>query len=281
LLLVLANVFLHMRRMSEDHYVIATGRAGRDRLRILTRVFAETTTRLLDSAGVGQGMVCLDVGCGGGDVATELARRVGPGGRVVGIDLDSVALDIAGQEAADLGLDNIEYRTGDVFDLAESDRFDLVYARFLLSHLPNPPDALQRMAASLAPGGMLVVEDVEFSAHFCFPACPPFADYVRLYSEAARAKGDDPDIGPRLPSLLQDTGLENVDMRVVQPASIRGEVKLLSAITMELVGTAVISAGLASAEEIARITEGLNAAARDERTVMSTPRIVQAWGRKS
>jgi SAM-dependent methyltransferase len=267
--------------MTEDHYVIATGRKGRDRLRVLTRVFAETTTRLLDGVGIGRGMACLDVGCGGGDVAAELARRVGPSGRVEGIDLDAVALDLARREAEGLGLANLEYRILDVYDLADSDRFDVVYARFLLSHLTDPARALARMAKALKAGGILAVEDVEFSAHFCFPDCPAFEEYVNLYGAAARAKGADPEIGPRLPSLLQDAGLSDVDMRVAQPAGIRGEAKLLSAITMELIGDAVVSAGLASAADVKRIAEALNVAASDERTVMSTPRIIQAWGRKT
>jgi hypothetical protein len=136
------------------------------------------------------------------------------------------------------------------------------------------------MFRALRPGGVLVVEDVEFSAHFCFPDCPAFADYVRLYSQAARARSADPDIGPRLPSLLREAGLGEIDMCVVQPAGIRGEVKFLSAITMEMIGEAVVSAGLTSADEVARIVDALDIAAGDDRTVLSTPRIVQAWGRK-
>lgn len=266
--------------MTEGHYVIATGRDGRDRLRVLTRVFAETTTQLLDRAGIRPGMACLDVASGGGDVTTDLARRVGPSGRVLGIDLDDVAVTIARQEAREQGLANIEYRTIDVVDMVEQGLFDVVYARFLLSHLPDPRRALTRMVSALRPRGVLVVEDVEFSAHFSFPDCPPFQDYVRLYSEAARARGGDPDIGPRLPALLGDAGVEDIDMRVVQPAGIRGEVKLLSAITMEMIGSSVISAGLASAAEVDRIASALSAVARDGRTVLSTPRIVQTWGRR-
>jgi len=267
--------------MTENHYVIATGKKGRDRLRVLTRVFAETTTRLLDRVGVREGMVCLDAGCGGGDITCGLARRVGPSGSVVGIDLDAVSLDIARQEAEAQDLGNIEYRVLDVFDLADNECFDVVYARFLLSHLPDPADALARMAGALRRGGVLAVEDVEFSAHFCFPECPAFSDYVRLYGAAARAKGDDPDIGPRLPSLLREAGLGDIDMLVVQPAGVRGEVKLLSAITMEMIGDAVVSAGFASTDRVASLVDALHAAARDDRTLLSTPRIVQAWGRKS
>lgn len=267
--------------MTDEHYVIATGQRGRDRLKVLSRVFSETTTRLLDHVGIREGMSCLDAGCGGGDITADLARRVGPGGRVVGIDRDPIVVDIARQEAAAGHLDNVEFRVCDVFEVEDTECFDAVYVRFVLSHLPDPGMAMARMVGALRRGGVLVVEDVEFSAHFCYPDSPAFTEYVNLYSRAARAKGDDPDIGPRLPSLMRDGGLDEIDMRVVQPAGIRGEVKLLSAITMEMIGEAVVSAGLASAEEVARIVGALYDAASDERTLLSTPRIIQAWGRKS
>jgi ubiquinone/menaquinone biosynthesis C-methylase UbiE len=50
------------------------------------------------------------VGCGGGDVALELARLVGPEGEVVGIDLDEVKLALARDEARATGVENVEYR---------------------------------------------------------------------------------------------------------------------------------------------------------------------------
>ena len=54
-----------------------------------------STTTLFERLGIGDGMVCLDVGCGGGDVTLELARRVGPRGRVVGADIDETTLALA------------------------------------------------------------------------------------------------------------------------------------------------------------------------------------------
>ena len=94
-------------------YAIAGGHTGRERLRLVSRVMADSTRRLLDDAGVRSGSSWLDVGCGGGDVSVELARRVGAHGRVVGVDLDPVKLDIARDEAQCLGLDHVEYLRGD------------------------------------------------------------------------------------------------------------------------------------------------------------------------
>jgi 2-polyprenyl-3-methyl-5-hydroxy-6-metoxy-1,4-benzoquinol methylase len=57
-------------------YAIRGGTAGRERLRVLARTLHTSTGALFDRLGVGAGLTCLDVGCGGGDVTFELARRV-------------------------------------------------------------------------------------------------------------------------------------------------------------------------------------------------------------
>lgn len=225
-------------------------------------------------------MACLDAGCGGGDVSRELARRVGPNGRVLGIDLDAVGLAIAAEEAAEQNLGTVEFRELDIRDLEEDARFDVVYARFLLSHLADPRAALARLVGALRPGGVIALEDVDFSGHFCSPDCPAFREYVRLYGEVVRAKGADPDIGPRLPLLLREAGLRDVAMTVIQPAGTEEAVKLINPITMEMIGEAVVAAGLASPQEVDRLVAELFAATRDDRVVLSIARIIQTWGRK-
>ena len=87
------------RAMERDHYVIRGGVEGRERLRILARVMRPTTLRLFDRVGIDMGMVCLDLGCGGGDVTLDLAGLVGPGGKVVGWDIDETKLGLAQREA--------------------------------------------------------------------------------------------------------------------------------------------------------------------------------------
>jgi ubiquinone/menaquinone biosynthesis C-methylase UbiE len=103
--------------MAVAHYIIRRGLAGRERLRVLARVNGPATSGLLARLGIEPGMRCLDVGCGGGDVALALARLVGPEGEVVGVDLDEVKLGIAREEAKAAGVANVEYRRGDVHEL--------------------------------------------------------------------------------------------------------------------------------------------------------------------
>lgn len=266
--------------MTDPHYVIRGGAAGRERLRVLARVMRPTTLALLERVGVAPGASVLDVGCGGGDVSLEFARLVGAGGRVVGLDLDATKLELARAEARERGAAQVEFRCADAVAPIEDGGFDLAYARFLLTHLDDPGACLARMVAALRPGGLLVVEDIDFSASFTAPPHAGSQRYYGLYSELVRRRGGDPDIGPRLPLLLLDAGLADVDLHVVQPAGLRGEVKLLNAITLENIADGLAAEGLATPDEIAALAGDLHAFARDPRTVVSIPRIVQAWGRR-
>src|SRR5215213_1245354 len=157
---------------SED-YVLRGGREGADRLRILNRVKWPSTEPLLEAAGLRAGMRCLDVGCGGGDVTLKMAAMVGPEGHVVGVDRDQSILQLARREAE---------------ELAEASTYHLVFARYLLSHLPRPQRAVEAMVRAARPGGRLVLEDVYFPGHYRYPPSAAFDRFVELYQAAARAK---------------------------------------------------------------------------------------------
>jgi ubiquinone/menaquinone biosynthesis C-methylase UbiE len=76
------------------------------------------------------GMSVLDVGCGWGDMSIQVAERVGPEGRVVGIDCVEAFLEEARRDAAAAGLSHVEFKRGDAeVGLPESE-FDYVVARF-------------------------------------------------------------------------------------------------------------------------------------------------------
>lgn len=262
-------------------YVIRGGAKGRERLRMLARVMWPTTQALLERVGVAPDARCLDLGCGGGDVTVALARMA-PQGLVVGIDLDETGVQIARDEAREAGLGNVEFRIADVTDPpTEPATYDLVYARFVLTHLADPAAALDSVREWLAPGGAVVVEDIDFAGHFCYPPSEAFDTYVEWYTAAARAQGADPTIGPRVPSLVRDAGFVDCRMHLAQPAGFTGEVKLMAPSTLEAIADTVLAQELATEDEIRQTVDELYAIARDELTVQSVPRIVQVWGRRA
>lgn len=261
-----------------EHYAIRGGIRGRARLTLLTRIFAGSTGALLDMAGIGAGAHCLDAGCGGGDVALELARRAGPSGRIVGIDLDKTKLDMARKEAQAAGV-AIEYRTADI-GAPLPDPFDVAYMRFLLSHLPDPVRALANTMEALRPGGMVIAEDVDFSGHFSYPESRALNRYVEIYTQVVRGRGGDANMGPRLPGLLAGAGFEDIRVNVVNPAALSDKLKLLNPVTLEAIADAVVADGIAPEPEVRDLIETLYEEAHDPSRLTSLPRIVQCWARK-
>ncbi len=152
--------------------------------------------------------------------------------------------------------------------------------RFVLTHLPDPVHAVRNICSRLAPGGVVVVEDIDFSGSFCHPDSVAFGRYVDWYTRAVQGRGGDPNIGPRLPAILHEAGLEQRAMHVVQPAGFSGEVKLMPALTLEAIAEAVVSSGLA--ERGGGHGHGRRALRHrgEENLVLSGPRVVQAWGRR-
>lgn len=98
----------------------------------------------------------LDVGCGFGDTAIQLARRVGPQGSVLGIDCCDAFMDDGRREAAAEGLTNVSFVRGDAEVALPREAFDFVFARFGTMFFANPVAGLRNMRRALKPGGRMV-----------------------------------------------------------------------------------------------------------------------------
>jgi ubiquinone/menaquinone biosynthesis C-methylase UbiE len=269
-----------MDRLEEPHrYAIRGGKEGKERLDLLARVMLPTTLQLLERVGLNTGMKCVDVGCGGGHVALLMAGIVGHEGRVIGTDTDDEILALARNDAAKVA--NVEFQHVDACACSWHSEFDLVYARFLLSHLSTPENCLAAMVKACRPGGTIVIEDTHFSGSFCWPPCAAYEEYVKLYQKAVEHGGGDSNIGPKLPAMLRRAQIQAVELNAIQPTHIRGEGKLMAPITMARISDALIAAGLATKDEVQQILDRLNKIAADDETVMSLPRIFQVWGKRA
>jgi SAM-dependent methyltransferase len=260
--------------MTDIPYIIRGGLSGRERLRIISGVLRPSTAALLDRVGVSDGARCLDVGCGGGDVSLALAAR---GGRVLGIDVDEEKLAIAREEAA-ASSHEIEYRRADITTDDLPKGLDLCYCRFLLTHLTDPAGAVRRLVGALRPGGALVVEDIDYRGSVSYPESTPYRRYTEIFAATAELRGCDPNIGPRLPSLLRGAGVGRIEATAVQPLAIEGDVKLACALTLDNIADAAVAEGVVERDEIERVAADLHRQAADRVTLMSFPRIVQVWG---
>ena len=127
------------------------GRAAADYDRVGPPVFGPIAERLVDLAGVGEGMAVLDVACGAGAVLETALRRTGPEGRVVGIDLSPEMVAEAGRRVPAAEVREMD---AERLDFA-GERFDRVLCASALFLLPDPEAALVGFRRMLRSGGVV------------------------------------------------------------------------------------------------------------------------------
>ena len=157
------------------------------------------------------GQRLLDVGCGPGTLTVDLARRVGPSGAVVGIDLAAAVLQEATAHATAQGTGNVTFRTGDFRAGELPDRsFDVVHAHQVLQHLRDPVGALAVMARLARPGGIVAARDGDYPAFVWTPPDPRLDRWLEIYMAVSDRNGGRGDAGRWLLRWALDAGLTDV-----------------------------------------------------------------------
>ena len=132
--------------------------------------------RAAERAEVGPGDSALDVCCGTGDLALELAGRVAPDGRVVGCDFSEPMLDLAREKAAARGTSGLRFEWADALELPyDAERFDAVTVGFGVRNLADLDRGLREMARVLKPGGRLAILEITQ------PTRQPLASFYSLW----------------------------------------------------------------------------------------------------
>lgn len=158
------------------------------------------------------GQRVLDVGCGPGTISVDLARRVGPLGEVVGLDVAADVVALAEAHRAESGAENVRFAVGDVYALdVEDDGFDVVHAHQVLQHLTDPVDALRELRRVLRPGGLLAVRDSDYAAFTWAPADHGLDRWLELYHELTRRNGAEADAGRHLLGWVRAAGFVDVE----------------------------------------------------------------------
>lgn len=112
-------------------------------------------------APIPTGATVIDVGCGAGTDLLLAARRVGAGGRAIGVDMTEAMRRRASRAAAAYGLAHVEVRDGDATRLPVDDHsVDVVMSNGVLNLVPDKERALSEIARVLKPGGRAQIADI-------------------------------------------------------------------------------------------------------------------------
>lgn len=244
------NVFA--MNAESDTYLFEVGPKGLNRMKYQHDLLAEDTNEHLAKAGSLEGKKVLDVGCGFGLMTVELAKRVGDKGHVYAIDISDDQLNEAKKRAAELGLKNVTFIKHDarsLSDLSVRD-FDLIYMRFVLSHINNPKDVVSAAKNLLKEGGVIATQDVMVST-FWWPHNEEIFVKIREMAAAmAKKTGNDYEIGNRLLPLHEQVGFSKVEGYFRHPQISVAEAKKLYLLSLAEVADNAIAAGVLSSETV-------------------------------
>ncbi len=204
--------------------------------------------RIMEQLALQEGATVLDVGCGTGQDAQDLAQAVGPRGRVVGVDCSETMLQVARSRTAQLP---IEYILADAIHLPFADAsFDGCQASRVLGYLPEPELALAEMVRVARPGARIVTADADFD--LTVVEIPDRA-LVRKMVHAICDQVQQGWLGRQMPRLFQQVGLEDV--------RVDGRMMRIDYAFFQLAFHGILQraleAGAVSAEELARFWTAL------------------------
>lgn len=252
-----------------DYLLDNKGRHAEARYGALSELYDASTIHHMLRLGIKEGWSCLEVGGGGGSIASWLCSQVGYSGRVLATEIDPGFL-------RGLTASNLEVLRHDIQsdDLPEQ-QFDLAHTRLVLMHLPGREAALKKMIASVKPGGWLLIEEFDSLSVMPDPAINPGEEVLRLrvaLEQLLSARGVDLRYGRLLPQRLRANGLVNIGAEA--KLTIWGAGTTMMKLNFEELRDPILRSGLMSQPEF----EAEMRHVEEKDFLMPSPMMWSVWG---
>src|SRR6202167_2765631 len=168
------------------------------------------------------GLRVLDVGSGPGHTTFELARRVTPGGKVTGVDINAEFVERSGARAREAGL-AAEFVHSAFPPLPFPDAsFDRVWCKNVLEYVDSAADTVAEMARVTAPGGIVVASDSDWDLMVLETGAADRERHERVLAASKSIAIKEPRIGRMLFGLFRAAGLTEVKVEILAGADTAG-----------------------------------------------------------
>lgn len=269
-------------------YLMGRSESETRRLISQSNLYGRFTRRLLEDAGVEEGMKVLDIGTGAGDLALMAAEMVGPTGSIVGVDQDPRVLEAASARAEAARLDNIRFHAGDFRqDVSGDGPFDAVVGRLVLLYVPDPAEALRGLVDHLMPGGIAAFGEFNFvpESALAHPPTPLWETMWNWMRAVIRKAGLDPTTGYNLRRTFLYAGLPEPEMSLCSPVGGGPDWPGYdyAAESLRSMLPLIVKLGIATEEEVEidTLATRLRAETVTADGVVKAPDLLGAWARKT
>jgi ubiquinone/menaquinone biosynthesis C-methylase UbiE len=268
---------------TDPGYLLRRDTAETRRLIDQASLYKPFTQRLFQEAGISPGMTVLDIGSGAGDVAFLAAERVGPTGRVIGVDWDAGTVDIARSRAEELGLHQVTFVHSDCRTIELEMTFDAVVGRLVLLYMADPAGALRSICARLRPGGIVTAHEITNTPGSIrsWPPLPIWQQVLDWIQSAFDQAGLRREMGFALRQVFLDAGLPeprmHLDSRVGGGPDWEGYAYFANSIRS--MSPLIVQSGRATLAELDldSLEDRLRDATLAADAVVKTPDMITAW----
>ncbi|MFA6001106.1 MAG: arsenite methyltransferase [Thermoleophilia bacterium] len=158
-------------------------------------------------AGLKPGEVVLDLGSGAGFDCFLAADRVGPGGRIIGIDMTPEMIGRAKENAAKSNVSNVEFRLGRIEELpVEDNSVDVVISNCVINLSADKPRVFQELYRVLKPGGRIAISDIALRRELPVEIRKSMDAWIGCVGEAILIE--------EYRTIVKDAGLKDIDLEV-------------------------------------------------------------------
>lgn len=264
-------------------YTLGSNPAEQARLQRQSDELHHHAVALIDRVGVAPGDQVIDIGCGPTGILDLLSKRVGPTGRVVGLDMNPVHVAMARAFVRERGLTNVAVLQGDAACTGlPSGSFDLVHARLVLVNVPDPSAIVTELVRLTKPGGWVAGQEADDGAQFLLhPPHPAWDRLVELFRETWALDGADLHVGRRMPELYRHTGLVDVGVECHADAHTADDSR--HTILPDLVRSMrvkILERGLIGEGEFDQLDATVRSYLEDPTTLTVPHLLFKAWGRR-
>jgi len=265
-----------------DRYLLGYSTSERQRLQQQAEELAEASAWLFDQVGLRAGSRVVELGCGPQGCLELLSKRVGTTGTVIGVEVNDESVAMARRFLTDHQITNVQVRQGDArFTGLPREAFDLATARLVLINVPEPETIVAEMAALARPGGIVALHEADWVTPVCDPPLQAWNRLQQVYASYARATQIDSFIGRRVPRMLREAGLVEVDARplihIYGPGHPRRYIFLQ---LVENLRERILAAGIMPERELVGCIDAVKRHLDDPNTTFISHLHIQGWGRK-
>ena len=270
------------RKPHPDEYLLGHSANEEERLRRQPQELALDSKRLLDQLDIRLGDQAIDIGCGPQGILDLLSERVGPKGKVVGLERSESTARLARKFVAERQLRNVEVLEADA-KLTGLPRasFDVVHARLVLVNVPEPQRVVDEMIALARPGGVIASHEADWGAFLCNPPSHAWDRLLEVFLAYSCNNGIDLFVGRKTHQMFRAAGLTDIQVNplihVYPPGNNRRNIlcDFLENVKVRILAERLMT----EAEFHERLTE-LKRHLDDTNTLVISHLFVQVWGRK-